>query len=304
MVHFRRNTLLLWLYSVAALLAGCRNAGLPSFGPGKSDVDVAAQVRNLAALEHERDYGFYEFIYSLTPAGGDATPQVYRGRLLASESGAFKFEKAGKVSGARFWVHFHPQRELIVAFPDVKTAYRAEPGLLQDPELTSVIAAYDGIRMFLHLDEVWNSPDQVGMDEHETGGSVTLQKPGRPYSWKISLAPLGGNTPFSELQAGMGLNKVFLMKREKTAYKNFDESATERYFDRGEETGAQQMTFDIWEVELEGGSGTDQLQVTPYPSGSISRAEVESHLGPIELDKQFQVKELTVAQIKRWLNLR
>ena len=294
---------LVWgLILVGAGFAGC-------VGPAKNvtrfgkDYDVARKVQDLAALEQENDYGLFEFIYSTKPEKDSMLIQASRGLLLVNDEGAFKYEQQRRQANEAFWVHYEPNGSLVVAFPLLKRMYRAPASILEDPELTPVLAGYDGLRLLLGLSDVWSNPAGNALETSERTGSVTFQQPGRPYQWKVLLTEGLSFYPFSEMRAHSGARTQTKIFRRDVSYKEYDEDATRRVMG-GKEAGGQPVTSNVWEITLAQGLRVGQIQYTPYPKGSMDPDKAREQIKFPTLESELEEKELTVAQIKRWLNLR
>jgi hypothetical protein len=270
--------------------------------PGNAKVDSDSVIRNLALTEQETEYGFYEFIGSSDPTGSSQNSRVCRGKLLLHESGAFKFEQDVGDPSRSFWAHAEPEGEIVVAFPLLQTVYKASwATLFQDPEAYQVLAAFDGLRILLGLNDVWSNLSANNVKTQADGAS--FQQNQRPYKWKVEFSGDTTAAPFTRLKALQGWKNLVLIERKTGSIKQYDRDSTDAFL-KGRTDRGQSIAVVVWETSMEGSALPFQVQFTAYPKTAMSPEAATQNLKAPDVGSEMQIKELTLPRLKQWLNLR
>lgn len=286
----------------ALILGGC-SGSIKNVVSGEPKADVDRILNRLAGFEEENEYGLYEFISNSRSDAKQSLMKICHGVLLMDDRGVSKFESLRKSNTEPFWVYFNPSDRILVVFPERKTAYQAPASILQDPQTQRVLAAYDGLRLVLGLSDVWSNPGQSQVERKGFGRTVEFQSPGRPFHWEVDFDESSSTAPFAKLNAKDGLKNLTTISRKTTSMALYDQEATQSY-GAGNDTGGVQIDANLWQIEMAGGGSETQVQFTPYPKSSIDREKLGRQLAAVQPDKSYQVQDLTVDHLKRWLDLR
>jgi hypothetical protein len=282
------------------LILGCsttdkKKKGRKADSGSKSEASMDDQLARLRTLEQQQQYGLFELIYSNSDPRDTSDIRLAQGRLLMNDQGVFKFEQRKKDPQRSLWVYFNPRTEIIVAFPKLQTVYRASSQILSGPDASSVLAAYDGVRLLLGLSDVWNHPEQHTIKASSLGSKITLEEAGRPYHWSLEF---GGST-LQEMSAQSGFRRLARYTKQTGAYKEVSD-VNRKSAAAG--TGGQSVATTRWALSIEKSRRSSELIFYPSPINHADESRIQSSLEEPKLDSSFKVKELTLPMIRDWLS--
>lgn len=285
---------------IAALLAVLPALGCSSLkkegGSASSGAGGSAILSRLSADEQRKDIGYYTLLYTNYEPGNTTNIQVAQGGILMNDAGVLKFEQQKREPLRNVWAYFHPEREVIVAFPKLKTAYRASPAIFNAPEAERIVALYDGLRLVLGLSNAWTNPDQNRTSVSRGGTKAELTESGRTFRWDMDIDPDNPNHPFSALTAKKGLKNLIHLERKVRSVPSFKVKGSVP-------TPEIPTTAVQWSLTFPGSKRTADFAFDPVVGAESQRDRLQVALEPPALDSTFKVTDLTVPMVLDWLNL-
>lgn len=298
-VRPHRTCGLLSALGLALFLSGCNKLALTKAGdPIAPESDSEFMLVQMQAVEQRQSQGLYDLIYSNKMGTQASDFRLAQGRFLMNDRGVFKYEQPKKDADRSFWIHYDPAADLVVGFPKLKTAYKAPTSILEDEDLIPVLAAYDAVRLILGLSETWSDPSK-GTTRNKSGGSLGLEEAGRPYQWTLDFGvATGGGSPIASMVCQKGLSRVLSVARSTTTIPVASGTSG------GKPMPDRPLVANQWEFVFGGSPGTTDLVLNAYPSNTVEPEKLAESFKAPELDATIQIKELTPALIRNWLNLR
>lgn len=282
-------------------LIGCSSAGSRKGGKDSSEGGSAAGLTRLQFAESQQTLNLYEFVYSNAGSKEISDVRYAQGRLLVNDRGVFRFEQTKKEPQRNLIIYFHPDREIVVIFPKLRTVFKATPEIFSGYEGERLLAAYDGLRMVLCLSEVWNHPEKNSIEITSLGDSLTLQQEGRSFRWIVDMDSKASGNPIVSMRARQGFKNLCSINRKTNSIQQFSRSNKDAFLQGG---AGQVSTANEWSLTVPGHVRQSDFSFTPYPIRKTESENLNAMFEPPEIDPSYQVQQLTLDLIQDWMGLR
>ena len=283
------------------IVLGCSSAGSRKSGKDLSDGGSAAGLSRLQFAESQQNSALYELVYSNAGSKEISDVRYAQGRLLMNEKGVFRFEQAKKEPQRNLIIYFHPDREIVVIFPKLKTAVKATPDIISGDEGDRLLAAYDGLRMVLCMSNVWNNPEKNSLEITSMGDSLSLQEEGRSFRWIVDMDSGVSGNPITSMRARKGFRNLCSIERKSNSIQQYSRANKDAFMQGG---AGQLSKTNEWSLVIPGHVRQSDFSFTPYPIRKSEPENIDAMFEPPEIDPSIQVQQLTLDLIRDWMGLR